>query len=74
VWVLRVDETADAGRDIGTTDADRYSAKNSGFSDTIEWGKIDIDAAAADQDHLISPEERRRIAMGLPVAEPMFAV
>jgi hypothetical protein len=29
----------------------------------VHWVQLDIDAAAADQDHLIAPEERFRLAM-----------
>ena len=33
------------------------------FTGEVAWVQIDIDDAAADADHLISPEERFRIAM-----------
>ena len=36
---------------------------SSRFTGKIEWVEIDIDAAAADEDHLISPEERLHLAM-----------
>ena len=29
----------------------------------VAWVQIDVDAAAADDDHLISPEERLRLAL-----------
>ena len=43
--------------------SDRYTSEGSRFTGTIEWVEIDIDGAAADEDHLISPEERLRLAM-----------
>jgi hypothetical protein len=33
------------------------------FTGKVRWVQIDLDAAAADTDHLISPEERYRVAM-----------
>jgi len=61
--IFSADETADVGQDTGTTVSDDYSSEGSRFTGTIEWVQIDIDAAAADEDHLIGPEERLRIAM-----------
>jgi arylsulfatase A-like enzyme len=61
--IFSVDETADIGGDTGTTVSDDYSPEQSRFTGTIDWIQIDIDAAAADQDHRISPEERLRLAL-----------
>ena len=61
--IFSVDETADVGQDTGTTVSDRYTSEGSRFTGTIEWVEIDIDGAAADEDHLISPEECLRLAM-----------
>ena len=36
---------------------------DTGFTGRVRWVQIDIDEAAEDADHLISPEERLRIAM-----------
>ena len=38
-------------------------SENSRFTGTVEWVQIDIDEAAEDLDHLITPEERLTIAM-----------
>jgi arylsulfatase len=43
--------------------SDDYGPKESRFTGRIRWVQIDLDAAAEDLDHLISPEERLRIAM-----------
>ena len=61
--VFSLDETADVGQDTGTTVSDRYTSERSRFTGRIDWIEIDIDAAAADEDHLISPEERLHLAM-----------
>jgi arylsulfatase len=61
--LFSIDDTADVGEDSGTTVGDDYSSHSSRFTGTIIWVEIDIDAAAADEDHLIGPEERLRIAM-----------
>jgi arylsulfatase len=61
--VFSLDETADVGQDAGTPVSDRYTSQGSHFTGQIDWVEVDIDAAAADEDHLISPEERLRLAM-----------
>jgi hypothetical protein len=61
--IYSVDETADVGEDTGSPVGEDYRSESSRFTGTIRWVQIDIDAAAADEDHLISPEERLRIAM-----------
>jgi hypothetical protein len=43
--------------------SDDYTSEGSRFQGTVEWVQMDVDAAAEDFDHLISPEERLRIAM-----------
>ncbi len=53
--IFSVDETADVGQDTGTTISDGYTSEGSRFTGEIEWVDIDVDAAAADEDHLISP-------------------
>jgi arylsulfatase len=57
------DETTDIGADSATPVSDDYGPKESRFTGRIRWVQIDLDAAAEDLDHLISPEERLRIAM-----------
>ena len=43
--------------------SDDYGPKDSEFTGKVRWVQLDIDAAAEDTDHLITPEERLRIAM-----------
>jgi arylsulfatase len=52
-----------AGSDIRSPVSDDYSAEGNVFNGIVEGVQIDIDDAAEDNDHLITPEERLRIAM-----------
>jgi arylsulfatase A-like enzyme len=61
--IFSADETTDVGTDGGTPVSDDYGIKDSRFTGTVRWVQVDIDEAAEDVDHLISPEERLRIAM-----------
>jgi arylsulfatase len=57
------DETCDVGSDTASPVSDDYTSLGSRFTGTISWVQIDLAEAAEDLDHLISPEERLRIAM-----------
>jgi arylsulfatase A-like enzyme len=61
--LFSADETTDVGSDSATPVSDEYGAKDSAFTGRIHWIQLDGDAAAEDSDHLISPEERLRVAM-----------
>jgi arylsulfatase len=61
--VYSADETTDLGRDSATPVSDDYGPKDCEFNGRVDWVQLDVDAAAEDPDHLISPEERLRIAM-----------
>jgi arylsulfatase A-like enzyme len=61
--VFSADETTDVGSDSATPVSDDYGPKDSGFTGRVRWVQLDIDAAAEDVDHLISPEERLHVAM-----------
>jgi arylsulfatase A-like enzyme len=61
--LFSADETTDVGADSATAVSDDYGPKDSKFNGRIRWVQIDIDEAAEDLDHLITPEERLRIAM-----------
>ncbi len=56
-----LDETTDIGCESGTVVAEDYTARTSKFNGTINW--IQIDQGVDDHDHLISPEERLKLAM-----------
>ncbi len=61
--LFSADETTDIGSDSATPVSDDYGPKDSRFTGDVKWVQIDVDAGAEDLDHLISPEERLRIAM-----------
>jgi arylsulfatase len=61
--VFSADETTDVGGDTATPVSDDYGPRESAFTGTVRWVQIDVDEAAEDLDHLISPEERFTIAM-----------
>jgi len=55
------DETCDVGREAGSPVSPDYGPEGNAFSGEVNWVQIDLDKD--DSDHLISPEERFRIAM-----------
>ena len=57
------DETTDVGTDSATPVSDDMGAAETDFTGKVEWVQIDVDEAAEDPDHLISPEDRLRVAM-----------
>jgi arylsulfatase A-like enzyme len=61
--VFSADETLDLGSDSGTPVTDDLGPTEVAFTGRVRWVEIDLGEDAADTDHLISPEERLRIAM-----------
>jgi arylsulfatase A-like enzyme len=57
------DETADVGSDTASSVSDDYTGETSRFTGTVSWVQIDLGEDAEDADHLITPEERLRVAM-----------
>jgi arylsulfatase len=55
------DETCDVGRETGSPVSTDYGIKGNAFSGTVNWVQIDLEKD--DHDHLISPDERFKIAM-----------
>ena len=51
------------GSESGTLVSEDYDARANEFSGRIRWVQIDLGEDAEDADHLISPQERLRIAM-----------
>jgi arylsulfatase A-like enzyme len=60
--MFSADETMDLGRDSATPVSDDHGYDNA-FTGRVRWVQIDINEAAEDVDHLISPEELLRVAM-----------
>jgi arylsulfatase len=61
--IFSADETADVGRDTASPVSDDYAGESSVFTGTVKWVQIDLGEDAEDADHLITPEERLRVAM-----------
>jgi hypothetical protein len=61
--IFSADETCDVGSDSASPVSDDYTPEGSRFTGRIEWVQLDDAEAAEDIDHLISPEERLKIAM-----------
>jgi arylsulfatase len=55
------DETCDVGKEGGSPVSPDYGPTGNEFSGTVNWVQIDLEKD--DHDHLISPEERFRVAM-----------
>ena len=55
------DETCDIGRETGSPVSSDYGERDNEFSGDVQWVQIDLEQD--DHDHLISPEERFRVAM-----------
>jgi arylsulfatase len=60
-FIFSGDETTDLGRNTGTSVTKDFSSHDSAFTGKINWVQIDLEKV--DQDHLITPEERLRVAM-----------
>ena len=56
------DETCDLGADTGSNVSDDYAPQTSRFTGTIN--RVQLVAGDDNHDHLISPEDQLRIAMG----------
>lgn len=57
------DETCDVGYDSGTPGADDYISDNGRYNGKGKW--VQLDAGLDDHDHLITPEERLRVATAI---------
>ncbi len=61
--LFSADETTDLGTDSATPVTDDLGPDELAFTGRVKWVEIDLGDDAEDADHLISPEERYRIAM-----------
>ena len=62
-FLYSMDETTDIGSDAGAPVAEDYGPRDNEFTGAITWVQVDVDASAADPDHLIAPAERFHLAM-----------
>ena len=53
----------DAGFGSGTPISDDYTSADATFNGKVKW--VQLDAALDDHDHLITPQERFRVAMAV---------
>jgi arylsulfatase A-like enzyme len=63
VMIFSADDTCDVGYEGGALVAEDYGPHDNAFSGEVNWVQIDLGEDAKDMDHLITPEERLRIAM-----------
>ncbi|MGH3036147.1 MAG: arylsulfatase [Gaiellaceae bacterium] len=61
--IFSADDTCDVGHEGGALVSPEYGPHDNAFTGEIHWVQIDLDEAAEDVDHLISPEERLKVAM-----------
>jgi arylsulfatase A-like enzyme len=59
--VFSADETCDVGKGTGSAVSPDYDPRDNEFSGEVNWVQIDLEKD--DHDHLISPEERFKVAM-----------
>jgi arylsulfatase len=59
--VFSADETCDVGKETGSPVSPDYGPTGNEFTGEVNWVQIDLEKE--DHDHLISPEERFKIAM-----------
>ena len=61
--LFSADETTDIGSDSATPVSDDVPPGETEFTGRVKWVEIDLGDDAADSDHLITAEERLRVAM-----------
>ena len=61
--LFSADETTDLGSDSATPVSDDHGPKETEFTGRVKWVEIDLGEDAEDADHLITAEERLRVAM-----------
>jgi arylsulfatase A-like enzyme len=60
-----LDETCDVGREGGSPVSPEYGPRDNAFNGEVNWVEIDVDKAALDEDHILTDEERVRVALAL---------
>ena len=61
--IFSADDTCDVGAEGGAVVTDDYGSPDNAFTGEVNWVQIDLGADAQDADHLLTPEERLRVAM-----------
>jgi arylsulfatase A-like enzyme len=57
------DDTLEVGCDMGDPVSPEYTQRGNAFNGRVNWVQIDVDAAARDDDHVLSAQERFRALM-----------
>jgi len=60
--MFSTDETCDVGKGTGSAVSPDYDPRDNEFSGEVNWVQIDLEKDS--HDHMISPEERFKLAMG----------
>jgi hypothetical protein len=61
--IFSADDTCDVGMEGGAVVSEDYGPRGNEFTGEVNWVQIDLGDDAADADHLITAEERLKIAM-----------
>jgi arylsulfatase A-like enzyme len=62
-FFFSMDETMEVGCDVGEPVSPDYGPRDNVFTGKVNWVRVDIDAAAKDEDHMIAAEERFQLAV-----------
>jgi arylsulfatase len=62
-FAFSADETVDVGMEAGSPVSPDYGPKGNAFNGQVNWVELDVDKAALDADHILTSEERFRVAM-----------
>ena len=62
-FAYSADETVDVGMKAGSPASPDYRPKGNAFNGQVNWVELDVDKAALDADHILTSEERFKVAM-----------
>ncbi len=62
-FAFSADETVDVGVEDGSPVSPDYGPRGNAFNGRVNWVEIDVDKAALDADHILTAEERFKVAM-----------
>jgi arylsulfatase len=64
-FAFSADETVDVGCEAGSPVSPDYGPRGNAFNGQVNWVEFDVDKAALDADHILTAEERFKVAMAL---------
>jgi arylsulfatase A-like enzyme len=62
-FAFSADETVDVGEEAGSPVSPDYGPRGNAFTGQVNWVELDVDKAALDADHILTAEERFKVAM-----------